>query len=177
MDLKGSKTEANLMEAFSGESQARNKYTFYAKVAQKAGYEQIAEIFRLTAGNEEQHAKLWFKELGLLGDTAQSLKDAAAGEHYENSEMYPTFAKEAREEGFTRIAKLFEMVADIETTHEKRYLKLLDNVEKGKVFEKDTEVVWMCRKCAHLHTGKTAPKVCPVCGHPEAFFEVEATNY
>lgn len=177
MELKGSKTEANLWEAFSGESQARNKYTYYASVAKKAGFEQIAGIFQETADNEKEHAKMWFKELGQLGDTAQSLRDAAAGEHYENSEMYPNMAKDAHEEGFTRIAKLFELVAGVEKHHEERYLKLLDNLEKGKVFEKDEETVWMCRNCGYLCTGKTAPAKCPTCQHPQAFFQVHCEKY
>lgn len=177
MDLKGSKTGANLQEAFSGESQARNKYTFYASVAKKAGYEQIAAIFEETAGNEREHAKMWFKELGQLGDTAQSLKDAAAGEHFENTEMYPRMAKEAQEEGFTRLSKLFELVGSVEKHHEERYLKLLDNLEKDKIFKRDTETVWMCRNCGYLHTGKDAPKICPTCQHPQAFFQIDAENY
>lgn len=177
MELKGSKTEANLREAFSGESQARNKYTFYASVAKKAGYEQISAIFQETADNEKEHAKMWFKELGELGDTAQSLKDAAAGEHFENSDMYPRMAREAQEEGFARIAKLFELVGGVEKHHEARYLKLLDNLEKGKVFARDEEVVWMCRNCGYLCTGKQAPAKCPTCQHPQAFFQLDCENY
>lgn len=177
MELKGSRTEANLMAAFAGESQARNKYTFFASVAKKQGFEQMSALFAETAANEKEHAEMWFKELGLLGDTANNLKEAAGGEHYEWSEMYPGFAKEAREEGFTRIAALFEKVAEIEKTHEERYLKLLENLNASKVFVKDDQVVWMCRNCGHLHTGKAAPAVCPVCAHSQAYFEVRAVNY
>ena len=177
MELKGSKTEANLWEAFAGESQARNKYTFFASVAKKAGYEQIAKIFEETAGNEKEHAKLWFKELGALGDTAENLKAAAEGEHYEWTEMYRSFAETAKEEGFTKLAFMFEGVAKIEKAHEERYLTLLKNVENETVFKKDSEQVWICRNCGHLHTGKEAPAACPVCAHPRAYFEVEAKNY
>jgi Rubrerythrin len=179
MDLKGSKTEKNLMDAFSGESQARNKYTYYASKAKKEGFEQIAEIFTLTAGNEKEHAELWFKALhdGKVPDTATNLADAAEGEKYEWTEMYAEFAKIAREEGFNVIAAQFEGVAKIEAKHEERYRKLLANLLEGKVFEKDGEVVWLCRNCGHLHFGKTAPQLCPVCAHPQAYFEVRATNY
>ena len=177
MELKGSKTEANLLAAFAGESQARNKYTYYASVAKKQGMEQISAFFTDTAGNEKEHAEMWFKELGLLGDTAKNLADAASGEHDEWTDMYPGFATVAREEGFTRIAALFEKVAEIEKHHEQRYLKLLDNLNASKVFVKDEQVVWMCRNCGHLQTGTAAPVVCPVCAHPQAYFEVQATNY
>ena len=177
MELKGSQTEANLWEAFAGESQARNKYTYFASVAKKAGYEQIAALFTETADNEKEHAKLWFKELGALGDTAANLKAAAEGEHYEWTEMYRSFAETAKEEGFTRLAFLFEGVAKIEKAHEERYLKLLKNVETGAVFQKEGEQTWICRNCGHIHVGKEAPNACPICAHPKAFFEVEAKNY
>lgn len=177
MELKGSKTEANLWEAFAGESQARNKYTYFASVAKKAGYEQIAAIFTDTADNEKEHAKLWFKELGALGDTAANLKAAAEGEHYEWTEMYRSFAEIAKEEGFTRLAFLFEGVSKIEKSHEERYLQLLKSVETDAVFQKDEEQIWICRNCGHIHIGKEAPGVCPVCAHPKAYFEVKAKNY
>ena len=177
MELKGSRTEANLWEAFAGESQARNKYTYFASVAKKAGYEQIAALFTETADNEKEHAKLWFKELGALGDTAANLKAAAEGEHYEWTEMYRSFAETAKEEGFDRLAFLFEGVAKIEKAHEERYLKLLKNVETGTVFQKEGEQTWICRNCGHIHVGKEAPNACPICAHPRAFFEVEAKNY
>lgn len=179
MEFKGSKTEANLMAAFAGESQARNKYTYYASKAKKEGYQQIAAIFEETAGNEKEHAKIWFKELhdGEVPTTAQNLKDAASGENYEWTEMYKQFADEAREEGFTRIAALFEMVGKIEKEHEERYKKLLTSLEDGIVFEDTQEVVWVCRNCGHIHTGKKAPAMCPVCKHPQAYFERKATNY
>ena len=177
MELKGTKTEMNLRDAFAGESQARNKYTYYASVAKKAGYEQIAEIFLKTADNEKEHAKLWFKHLGALGDTAQNLKDAAEGENYEWTEMYDRMAKEAEEEGFTVIAAQFRAVAKIEKTHEERYQALLKNVLEQKVFEKSDVVVWECRNCGHLHIGVKAPKVCPVCAHPESYFELRKENY
>ena len=177
MELKGSKTEKNLMAAFAGESQARNKYTYFASVARKEGYEQIAAIFEATANNEKEHAKLWFKELGELGTTAQNLLAAAEGENYEWTDMYDTFAKEAEEEGFTRIAAKFRMVAAIEKTHEERYRKLLSNVEMQQVFEKAEETIWECRNCGHLVMGKKAPEVCPVCVHPKSFFEVRKENY
>ena len=163
MELKGSKTEKNLMAAFAGESQARNKYTYFASVARKEGYEQIAAIFEATANNEKEHAKLWFKELGELGTTAQNLLAAAEGENYEWTDMYDTFAKEAEEEGFLAIARKFRMVAAIEKTHEERYRKLLSNVEMQQVFEKAEETIWECRNCGHLVMGKKAPEVCPVC--------------
>ena len=177
-DLKGTRTEANLMAAFAGESEARNKYSYYASKAKKEGYNQIAALFQETADNEKEHAKLWFKLLhGGIADTATNLKDAAAGENYEWTDMYATFAKEAREEGFDHIADLFEGVAAIEKTHEERYLKLLDNVEKKAVFEKAGIVVWHCSNCGHIHVGEVAPEVCPVCAHPQAYFQLRAENY
>jgi rubrerythrin len=179
MELKGSKTEQNLMAAFAGESQARNKYTYYASKAKKEGYEQIAALFEETANNEKEHAKMWFKELhgGSVPTTAENLLDAAEGENYEWTDMYAEFAKTAREEGFTRIALLFEGVAKIEKEHEERYRKLLENVNNEMVFSKDGEKVWVCRNCGHVHVGKDAPTVCPVCAHPQAYFEVKADNY
>lgn len=177
MELKGSKTEQNLIAAFAGESEARNKYTYYASKARKDGYVQIANLFEETAANEKEHAKLWFKLIHGIGTTEENLKDAAAGEHFEWTEMYATFAKEAREEGFTHIAELFEGVAKIEKEHEERYLKLLENIEKGLVFSKDGDTVWVCLNCGHIHIGKTAPQVCPVCAHPQGYFEVKAENY
>jgi rubrerythrin len=177
--LQGTKTEANLKAAFAGESQARNKYTYYASKAKKEGYEQISALFLETAGNEKEHAELWFKYLegGEIKDTASNLKDAAAGENYEWTEMYAQFAKEAKEEGFDKIAAQMEGVAKIEKAHEERYLKLLANVEGKKVFSKDTETVWVCRNCGHIHKGASAPDICPVCAHPKAFFELRAENY
>lgn len=177
MELKGSRTEQNLIAAFAGESEARNKYTYYADKARKDGFMQIANLFEETAANEKEHAKLWFKLLHGIGTTEENLKDAAAGEHYEWSDMYATFAKEAREEGFAHIAALFEGVAKIEKTHEERYLKLLENVENGLVFSRDGDTVWVCTNCGHIHIGKTAPQVCPVCAHPQAYFEIKAENY
>ena len=177
MELKGTKTEKNLMEAFAGESQARNKYTYFASVAKKEGYEQIAEIFLKTAENEKEHAKLWFKALGELGDTAANLAAAAAGENYEWTDMYDRFAKEAEEEGFTELAVQFKMVAAIEKSHEERYRALLSNVEMQAVFAKSEETMWECRNCGHLVMGKKAPQVCPVCKHPQSFFEVRKENY
>ena len=179
MELKGSKTEKNLMTAFSGESEARNKYTFYASKAKKDGYEQIASIFEETANNEKEHAKLWFKALnnGEIPSTIDNLKDAAKGENYEWTQMYKGFAIVAKEEGFDDIAKLFEMVADIEKNHEERYLKLVENIEENKVFHKDEEVIWICRNCGHVYYGKDALKICPVCKHPESFMELKNTNY
>ena len=177
MELKGTKTEKNLMAAFAGESQARNKYTYFASVAKKEGYEQISAIFLDTANNEKEHAKMWFKELGGLGNTAENLKAAAEGENYEWTDMNATFAKEAEEEGFTTLAKKFRMVAEIEKSHEERYLKLLNNVDMQKVFEKAEETMWECRNCGHLVIGKKAPEVCPVCAHPRAYFEVRKENY
>lgn len=178
MDLKGSKTEANLQAAFAGESEARNKYTYYASKARKDGYVQIANIFEETANNEKEHAKIWFKLLhGGIQDTEQNLQDGANGENYEWTEMYPTFAKEAREEGFNEIAALFEGVAKIEKEHEERYKALLKNVKDGLVFSKDGDVIWQCINCGHIVIGKKAPQVCPVCAHPQSYFQVKAENY
>lgn len=179
MNLKGTKTEQNLMEAFAGESQARNKYTFYASKAKKDGYVQIANIFEQTANNEKEHAKLWFKYLhgGAVPSTAENLKDAAAGENYEWTDMYAGFAKTAREEGFDHIADLFEGVAKIEKEHEERYLKLVKNLEEGLVFSRDGDVIWQCANCGHIVIGKKAPEVCPVCAHPQAYFQIKAENY
>lgn len=177
MELKGSKTEQNLWTAFAGESQARNKYTYYASKAKKEGYEQIAAIFEETALNEKEHAKLWFKELGGIGTTAENLKAAAEGENYEWTDMYATMAKEAKEEGFARLAFLFEGVAKIEKEHEERYLTLLKNLDEGMVFKRGDEYVWKCRNCGHIHVGKEAPGVCPVCAHPQAYFEIQAKNF
>ncbi len=177
-NLKGTKTEANLMTAFAGESQARNKYTYYASKAKKDGYEQIAALFLETANNEKEHAKIWFKLLhDGIADTAANLKDAAAGENYEWTDMYATFAKEAKEEGFDQIAYLFEAVGKIEKEHEERYLALLKNVEEGLVFSKDGDTIWQCANCGHIVVGKKAPEVCPVCAHPQAYFQVQAKNY
>ena len=178
-NIKGTKTEANLMAAFAGESQARNKYAFYASKARKEGYVQIANLFEETANNEKEHAKIWFKLLhdGEIADTATNLKDAAAGENYEWTDMYDTFAKEAREEGFEEIARLFEGVAAIEKEHEERYRKLLANVENGLVFSKEGDTIWQCSNCGHIVIGKKAPEVCPVCAHPQAYFQVKAENY
>ncbi len=179
MELKGSKTEQNLMTAFAGESQARNKYTYYASKAKKEGYEQIAAIFEETANNEKEHAKMWFKLLhdGDVPTTAENLEDAANGENYEWTDMYAEFAKVAREEGFERIAFLFEGVAAIEKQHEERYRKLLNNVEQKIVFSSDGDAIWVCRNCGHVHVGKEAPKVCPICGHPQSYFERKSENY
>ena len=178
MELKGSKTEENLLAAFAGESEARNKYTYYASKARKEGYVQIANIFEETAANEKEHAKIWFKLLkGGIGTTAENLADAAAGENYEWTDMYATFAKEAREEGFDEIATLFEGVAAIEKEHEERYKKLLENVEKGLVFSKDGDTIWQCSNCGHICIGKQAPEVCPVCAHTQSYFQVKAENY
>lgn len=177
MDLKGSKTEQNLWAAFAGESQARNKYTYFASKAKKEGYEQMSAIFSETADNEKEHAKLWMKFLDGIGDTRKNLEIAAEGEHYEHTEMYPEFAKEAREEGFTKIAAHFEAVSKVEQEHEERYRKLLDNLANEAVFKKDEPVAWRCRNCGHIHTGVAAPGVCPACEHPQAFFEVAAFNY
>ena len=177
-NLKGTKTEANLAAAFAGESQARNKYTYYASKAKKDGYEQIAALFLETANNEKEHAKIWFKLLhDGIPDTAANLEDAAAGENYEWTDMYATFAKEAREEGFDQIAFLFEEVGKIEKEHEARYRKLLKNIEDGTVFERDGKVYWQCANCGHIHEGLEAPEVCPVCAHPKAYFEIKAENY
>ena len=177
MDLKGTKTEKNLMTAFAGESQARNKYTYFASVAKKEGYEQIAAIFQQTADNEKEHAKLWFKALGGLGTTAANLLAAAEGENYEWTDMYDTFAKEAEEEGFIALARQFKAVAAIEKAHEERYRKLLSNVELQQVFEKSEMTMWECRNCGHLVMGTKAPAACPVCAHPQAYFEVRKENY
>ena len=167
----GTKTEANLMEAFAGDSQARNKYTYFASKAKKEGYEEIAAIFEETANNEKEHAKMWFKKLGGIGTTAENLKAAAGGENGEWTEMYPRMAKEAREEGFDDVAALFEGVAAIEKNHEARYKRLLAALESDAVFNDEEEVVWICRNCGHEYVGKSAPKVCPVCAHPQAYFE------
>lgn len=179
MNLEGTKTQANLMAAYAGESEATNKYTYYALKAKKDGFVQISKLFEETAGNEREHAKIWFKLLhnGTVADTATNLKDAAGGENYEWTEMYPQFAKEAEEEGFTEIAALFRMVAEIEKEHEQRYLKLLENVEQGLVFSRDGEKIWKCSNCGHIVVGKEAPEVCPVCSHPKAYFELKAENY
>jgi len=180
MELKGSKTEANLGAAFAGESQARNKYSYFASKARKEGYVQIANLFEETAGNEKEHAKIWFKLLqegGEIADTATNLKEAAAGEHYEWTEMYADFAKDARAEGFTKIAALFEMVAAIEKHHEQRYLDLLKNVEDGIVFSREGDQIWKCSNCGHIVIGKKAPGLCAVCNHPQAYFELVAKNY
>ncbi|MCH5283547.1 MAG: rubrerythrin family protein [Treponema sp.] len=179
MNLKGSKTEANLQAAFAGESQARNKYTYFASKAKKEGYEQIAAIFLETAENEKEHAKMWYKLLndGKINSTAENLKDAAAGENYEWTNMYAEFAKTAREEGFVDIAEKFEGVAKIEKEHEERYKKLLDNVTKELVFSKDGEKIWQCRNCGHICIGKEAPETCPVCDHPKAYFQIKPENY
>ena len=179
MELKGSKTEQNLMTAFAGESQARNKYTYFASKAKKEGYEQIAAIFQETADNEKEHAKMWFKLLngGDIGTTAENLQAAADGENYEWTDMYAEFAKTAKEEGFTHIAYLFEEVAKIEKEHEERYLKLLENVKDGKVFEAGEVKIWKCRNCGHIVVGTKAPEVCPVCSHPKTYFEIKAENY
>lgn len=178
-ELKGTKTEKNLAAAFAGESQARNKYTYYASKARKEGYQQIADIFEETAKNEQEHAKIWFKLLhnGDVPTTTENLKDAAEGENYEWTDMYDTFAKEAREEGFEKIAHLFENVGAIEKHHEKRYKKILENVEGGIVFSRDGDTVWQCVNCGHIVIGKTAPQLCAVCGHPQAFFAICNENY
>jgi len=179
MELVGSKTEQNLMTAFAGESQARNKYSYYASKAKKDGYEQLAAIFEETANNEKEHAKLWFKELhgGAIPTTVINLEDAAKGENYEWTEMYKEFANTAKEEGFTRIAKLFEMVGEIEKEHEKRYLTLLQNLKDDRIFKKDGEKIWVCRNCGYVYDGTKALEVCPVCAHPKSFMEVKADNY
>ena len=179
MELKGSKTEKNLMEAFAGESQARNKYTYFASKAKKEGYEQIAALFQETADNEKEHAKLWFKLLHDDGipTTLDNLVDAANGENYEWTDMYDRMAKEAREEGFDRIAALFEGVGKIEKEHEERYRKLIENMEGGLVFSREGDKIWKCRNCGHIVIGKEAPELCPVCAHPQAYFEIKAENY
>ncbi len=176
-DYKGTQTELNLRAAFSGESEARNKYTYFASVAKKQGFEQIAALFLKTAENEKEHAKMWFKELNGLGDTADNLLNAAEGENYEWTDMYDGFAKTAEEEGFTDLARKFRMVAEIEKHHEERYRALLKNVETQKVFEKSDVQVWECRNCGHIVVGTKAPEVCPVCNHPQSYFEIHAENY
>jgi rubrerythrin len=178
-ELKGSKTEANLQAAFAGESQARNKYTFYASKAAKDGYMQISNLFTETANQEKEHAEIWFKYLhgGAIADTATNLQDAANGENYEWTSMYPEFAKTAKEEGFNEIAVLFEMVAAIEKTHEEKYKKLLGNIKDGLVFSRDGDKIWQCANCGHIVIGKNAPKICPVCKHPQAYFQLKAENY
>jgi len=176
-ELKGTKTEKNLEEAFAGESMARNKYTYFASVAKKEGYVQISKFFEETAGNEKEHAELWFKELGGLGDTKANLKAAAAGENGEWTGMYPRMAKEAKEEGFSQLAALFEGVAAIEKEHEARYKKLLKNIDENTVFEKSEKTYWFCTNCGHIHYGKKAPTVCPVCAHPQAYFQLLTRNY
>ena len=177
MELKGSKTEANLLTAFAGESQARNKYTYFAGQARKEGYEQIAAIFEETAGNEKEHAKLWFKALNGIGTTADNLIAAAEGEHYEWTEMYKQMSETAREEGFNALADAFAEVAKIEKTHEDRYIKLAENVQNGEVFKRPDIKVWYCRNCGHLEYGTEAPEVCPVCSQPKSYFEIKAENY
>ena len=176
-ELKGSKTEQNLWTAFAGESQARNKYTYFASKAKKDGYVQISKIFEETAANEKEHAEIWFKLLEGIGTTAENLKSAAAGENYEWTDMYATMAKEAKEEGFDRLAFLFEGVAKIEKEHAERYLTLLKNLDEGMVFKRGDEYMWKCRNCGHIHVGKEAPGVCPVCAHPQAYFELRGKNY
>lgn len=178
-ELKGTKTERNLQEAFAGESQARNKYTYYASKARKEGYEQIAALFEETAQNEKEHAKMWFKYLqgGAIKDTVENLKDAAAGENYEWTDMYDRMAKEADEEGFAEIAAAMRGVAAVEKQHEERYRKLVQNIEDGVVFSRDGDCIWQCRNCGHIVVGKQAPKLCPVCKHPQAYFELKAENY
>ena len=179
MELKGSKTEKNLMEAFAGESMARNKYTYFASKAKKDGYVQISKIFEETAANEQEHAKIWFKYLhdGDVPGTEENLKAAAEGENFEWTDMYARRAKEAREEGFIEIARKFEMVAAIEKEHEERYRKLLNNIEEGIVFSRDGDRIWKCSNCGHIVIGKKAPQICPVCNHPQAYFEINAENY
>jgi len=175
--LKGTKTEKNLHDAFAGESMARNKYTYFAKVAKKEGYEQIAAIFLETAENEQEHAKLHFKKLNGIGNTMENLKAAASGENYEWTDMYPTMAQEAREEGFDEIAAMFDIIAEVEAKHEKRYKKLMKNIEEGTVFKKNGKTYWKCRNCGYIHEGSEPPEICPVCQHPKAYFEVWAENY
>ncbi len=177
MELKGSKTEANLQAAFAGESMARNKYTYFASQARKDGYIQIANIFEDTAANEREHAKIWYRILNGIGSTADNLLTAAEGENYEWTDMYAGFAKEAREEGFESIATLFELVGNVEKEHEERYRKLLANVEGGLVFTKEGDAIWQCLNCGHIVIGKAAPLLCPVCGHSQAYFQVKAENY
>ena len=177
MDFKGSKTEKNLMLAFAGESQARNKYTYFAEIAKKEGYEQIAAIFEQTANNEKEHAKIWLEALGIIGDTKNNLYSASTAENYEWTDMYEEFAKTAEKEGFTKIAYQFRAVANIEKEHEKRFKALLNNIEMNKVFEKAEEAMWECRNCGHLVIGKKAPEKCPVCGYPQSYFELRKENY
>ncbi len=177
MELKGSKTEKNLLAAFAGESQARNKYSYFASQAKKEGYEQIAAIFQETADNEKEHAKKEFKFLKAIGDTKANLLAAAEGENHEWTSMYPEFAKVAREEGFTKIAKVFEEIAKVEKEHEKRYKKLLKNLEEGKVFKKDNPVMWKCRNCGYIYEGTEPPKICPACDHPQSYYELLSENY
>ena len=176
-ELKGSKTEQNLWTAFAGESQARNKYTYFASKAKKEGYVQIAQLFEETAANEKEHAKIWFKLLDGIGTTAENLEEAAAGENFEWTDMYAKMAQEAREEGFDHIAALFEGVAKVEKEHEERYRKLLSNVKDGLVFSRDGDMIWQCANCGHIHVGPKAPEVCPVCAHPQAYFQPKAENY
>ena len=175
--LAGTKTEKNLMDAFAGESMARNKYTFYASKAKKEGYVQISRVFEETAGNEKEHAELWYKLFHGIGDTVQNLEDAASGERFEWSEMYATFAKEAREEGFDDIARLFDGVGQIEKEHDERYTGLADNIKAGKVFKRETKQVWICLNCGHIHEGDEAPEACPVCNHPKAYFQLRVIDY
>lgn len=177
MDLKGSKTEANLLTAFAGESQARNKYTYFASQAKREGFNQIASIFEETANNEKEHAKIWFKLLNGIGKTSENLIAAANGENYEWTDMYAQFASEAKEEGFDEIASLFEAVGKIEKEHEERYRALLKNIEAGEVFKKGDIVIWKCSNCGHIHVAKSAPEVCPVCAHPQSYFEIASKNY
>lgn len=177
MNLKGTKTEKNLLTAFAGESQARNKYTYFASKAKKEGYEQIAGVFMETAENEKEHAKMWAKFLGLINDTKQNLKDAAEGENYEWTEMYKEFAETAREEGFDEIATFFEEVGEVEAEHEKRYLKLLERLNDGSIFKRSTPIKWRCRNCGYIHEGTEPPEKCPACAHPKAFYEPAADNY
>lgn len=177
MDLKGSRTESNLWKAFAGESEARNKYTYFASKAKKDGFVQISKLFEETANNEKEHAKIWFKLLGGIGTTEENLLSAAEGENYEWTDMYAEFAKVAREEGFDDIAALFEGVAQIEKEHEERYRKLLANIEGGLVFSREGDMIWQCSNCGHIHIGKEAPEVCPVCAHPKAHFQLKANNY
>ena len=177
MDLKGSRTESNLWKAFAGESEARNKYTYFASKAKKDGFVQISKLFEETANNEKEHAKIWFKLLGGIGTTEENLLSAAEGENYEWTDMYAEFAKVAREEGFDDIAALFEAVAQIEKEHEERYRKLLANIEGGLVFSREGDMIWECSNCGHIHIGKEAPEVCPVCAHPKAHFQLKANNY
>lgn len=176
-ELKGTKTEQNLLAAFAGESQARNKYTYYASAAKKEGYEQIAAFFEETANNEKEHAKMWFKQLNGIGTTIENLEAAAGGEYYEWTEMYPSFAKTAKEEGFDAIARLFERVAEIEKKHDERYKTLLKNIKDEKVFKRGESTIWICRNCGHIHVGNEPPKACPACWHPQSYFEIYNKNY